>query len=99
MGLAFDVALVGARGPEWPTDDAGLARWRRVGELGEGLGLVWGGRWSPPDWPHFQARDAQARVRARIARSDDGAWWPIALAVVAALALSWPAARRRARMR
>lgn len=98
MGLAFDVALVGRDGrPEWPTTPEGLERWTRVGDLGEGLGMVWGGRWSPPDWPHFQARDAQQRVNARLARRRDGGAIVVAFAVLVGVALA--ARRKRARMR
>lgn len=28
--------------------------WEKMGEIGEGLGLVWGGRWKMRDLPHFQ---------------------------------------------
>lgn len=99
MGLAFDVALLDSGGrPAWPTDDAGLARWERVGALGEALGLVWGGRWRSPDWPHFQARDAQKKVNARIAGG--ASWRALALALGAA-AVAWAILRgpRRARRR
>ena len=99
MGLAFDVALLDSGGrPAWPTDDAGLARWERVGALGEALGLVWGGRWRSPDWPHFQAADAQQRVNARLASRRAAVPLALALgaAIVAYLAL---APRRRARRR
>lgn len=101
MGLAFDVALLGAGGPEWPTTPEGRARWERVGAIGESLGLVWGGRWPTPDWPHFQARDAQARVNARLASRRAAV--PLALALGAA-AVAWailrgPRRARRARSR
>lgn len=52
-GLAIDVAprpLMKLKNwaPEHP-------EWFRLGELGEGLGLRWGGRWkSPVDRPHFE---------------------------------------------
>lgn len=29
-------------------------RYREAGEIGEKLGLVWGGRWPKPDWDHLQ---------------------------------------------
>jgi hypothetical protein len=28
--------------------------WRAIGNIGEDLGLAWGGRWSIPDCSHFQ---------------------------------------------
>jgi len=49
-GLAFDVAFDGTT----PTDND----WEALGEIGESLGLEWGGRWeSFPDRPHFQWTD------------------------------------------
>ena len=52
-GRAFDICFT--VGVPYPPDDA---LWIRVGEIGEGLGLEWGGRWkSFPDKPHFQFRD------------------------------------------
>lgn len=29
-------------------------RYRQAGEIGESLGLVWGGRWLHPDWDHLE---------------------------------------------
>lgn len=51
-GLAFDLCpLVGTR-CNWR---APARAWTRQGELGESLGLTWGGRWkSFRDLPHFQ---------------------------------------------
>jgi len=50
-GMAFDfVPLVDGQ-PVWDRGDL----WQRAGELGEGAGLEWGGRWdSFPDKPHLQ---------------------------------------------
>jgi peptidoglycan L-alanyl-D-glutamate endopeptidase CwlK len=31
--------------------------WLRLGEIGEALGLVWGGRWKRRDCPHFQIKE------------------------------------------
>lgn len=28
--------------------------WEKIGVIGEGLGLTWGGRWRSPDRPHFE---------------------------------------------
>ncbi|MES2941883.1 MAG: M15 family metallopeptidase [Pseudomonadota bacterium] len=50
----------GTRGPgknEDATDDYSndLEVWQRIGEIGEGVGLEWGGHWqSFKDYPHFQ---------------------------------------------
>jgi len=48
-GLAFDVD-VHATAP----DDVPLEVWEAFGEVGEYLGLKWGGRWSMRDWRHFE---------------------------------------------
>ena len=45
--IAFDVT---ATVPPTP------AQWVRIGEIGEALGLRWGGRFSTPDRPHFDGR-------------------------------------------
>jgi peptidoglycan L-alanyl-D-glutamate endopeptidase CwlK len=48
-GRAFDVAFrVGQHGVSWD------GPWEQVGEMGEQLGLVWGGRFTHPDCPHFE---------------------------------------------
>lgn len=54
--LAFDVAPVDERGrPTWPSD---VPLWDKIGALGEGAGLEWGGNWTSfVDRPHFQRTD------------------------------------------
>jgi len=60
-GLAFDVAPLDPRAASgmgdvlipWPTDPA---FWRILGKIGEGIGLLWGGRFPVPDFPHFRLR-------------------------------------------
>lgn len=50
-GLAFDVCKNSANVP-YPQD---ITWWQKVGEVGESLGLEWGGRWQGfVDRPHFQ---------------------------------------------
>lgn len=46
---AFDIAMVVDGVVSWDTDD-----YLRAGEIGEEVGLEWGGSWSKPDYPHFQ---------------------------------------------
>lgn len=50
---AFDIAIKTEDGSlNWDTSHE---HWRRVGEIGEELGLEWGGRWPKMrDYPHFQ---------------------------------------------
>ena len=50
FGCAFDVVLIKAREAVW-TD---CPEYGRLGELGESLGLTWGGRWKVKDLGHFQ---------------------------------------------
>lgn len=51
FGLAFDVVPVINGKALWNNQ----ALWKRIGELGKGLGLEWGGDWrSIVDKPHFQ---------------------------------------------
>lgn len=50
---AFDVAIVSFQGDQTP-NDLYDGPWDRVGELGESVGLEWGGHWKHPDRPHFQ---------------------------------------------
>lgn len=51
--VAFDVVPLIAGKAVW--NDQRL--WKRIGELGEGVGLEWAGRWKTfPESPHFQYR-------------------------------------------
>lgn len=51
-GLAFDVVPTAYKNlPDWnPTGPL----WSRIGAIGQGLGLEWGGSWTKKDLPHFQ---------------------------------------------
>lgn len=51
-GLAFDVVPDAYKDlPNWnPGGDA----WTTIGQIGESMGLTWGGRWASPDEPHFE---------------------------------------------
>lgn len=50
-GVAFDVAFIKNGKPSWSNQHP----WNLLGEVGESLGLEWGGRWkSLNDRPHFQ---------------------------------------------
>jgi hypothetical protein len=54
FGLAFDVAPVNDKGqPYYPNDEQ---LWQRIGQIGESLGLRWGGNWPAAykDRPHFE---------------------------------------------
>ena len=52
IGKAIDIAPVHVLAVKnWDPDDPS---WKIIGEIGEHLGLVWGGRWKIPDCPHFE---------------------------------------------
>ncbi|MBP3951118.1 M15 family metallopeptidase [Bacillus suaedae] len=52
FGLAIDFVVLNSDGSaNWTVDN----RWRRMGAIGEALGLEWGGSWTSfKDYPHFQ---------------------------------------------
>lgn len=51
---AYDVVPMRAGKPVWTTSGPDAKLWLKVGELGESVGLEWGGRWKFKDMPHFQ---------------------------------------------
>lgn len=54
FGLAFDI-FVGDWNTKVDKNGNGKSDWTEVGEIGEGLGLEWGGKWKGfVDLPHFQ---------------------------------------------
>lgn len=56
--IAFDIAVLRDGKPIWDVkvdvDADGLGDYYEAGEVGESVGLVWGGRWKKPDYAHFQ---------------------------------------------
>lgn len=59
FGMAFDVAFDDPRGAYACTEC-----FEALGRLGEDVGLFWGGRWSPPDMPHFQSDNTVADIQS-----------------------------------
>jgi peptidoglycan LD-endopeptidase CwlK len=52
---AFDVVPLRNGKPVWGTRGLDRELWMKVGEIGEFVGLEWGGSWDRhPDLPHFQ---------------------------------------------
>ena len=52
-GIAFDIVILKGKGVSWKGED-----YFRIGEIGESLGLVWGGRWKTlRDYCHFQLKE------------------------------------------
>lgn len=57
--LAVDFCIVdGSRKPVWDpkadVDKDGVPDYEAVGRIAEACGLVWGGRWKTPDYPHVE---------------------------------------------
>lgn len=48
---AFDIAMMKDGKITWDSKE-----YDRPGEIGESVGLEWGGRWKTPDKPHFQLK-------------------------------------------
>ena len=51
---AFDVVPIVAGKLVW---DAKHPHWDKLGQIGESVGLKWGGRWKKPDRPHFELKE------------------------------------------
>lgn len=53
---AFDVVPIRNGKPVWGTTGPDGDLWRKVGEIGESVGLEWAGRWGSKfrEYPHFQ---------------------------------------------
>jgi peptidoglycan L-alanyl-D-glutamate endopeptidase CwlK len=57
FGEAFDV--VPMRWDQRLVPNWASPHWKKLGEIGEALGLVWGGRWTKPDRPHFNLKQEE----------------------------------------
>lgn len=55
---AFDIAITKDGKACWDVkvdvDQDQIPDYQEAGEIGESVGLVWGGRWKKPDYPHFE---------------------------------------------
>lgn len=71
FGRAFDVAIVSYPGDLTPTNLYD-GNWNQVGDMGEQLGLVWGGRWKFPDRPHFEHHGGTTLAALRDKAKADG---------------------------
>jgi LAS superfamily LD-carboxypeptidase LdcB len=61
FGTAYDLTLFSGKNPVWDSP-----KYARAGEIGEELGLEWGGRWKKlVDRPHFQRRMTLTLAEAR----------------------------------
>lgn len=56
-GMAVDVVFLNLTG-QW-TWNVPQTEWQKLGAIGMGLGLTWGGSWQTfKDYPHFQTEDS-----------------------------------------
>lgn len=62
FGVAVDIVFLDEKNnPSWNEK----YNWKRLGEIGKSLGLIWGGDW-PWDKPHFQLIPATVQAQAKI---------------------------------
>lgn len=59
--IAFDIAILKTPSsvcwdPKADIDADGVPEYEEAGRIGEKCGLIWGGRWSKPDYPHFELK-------------------------------------------
>jgi peptidoglycan LD-endopeptidase CwlK len=69
FGLAFDIGIFSADGKTYYGESP---LYKRVGAIGEGLGLEWGGKWKFNDEPHFQFNPLRLGLAEMRARKDSG---------------------------
>lgn len=58
---AFDFVPMLYAKPLW--DDT-HPYWEKLGEIGESVGLKWGGRWKKPDKPHMELPESQTKEQS-----------------------------------
>lgn len=71
FGRAFDIAIVYYPGDLTPTNLYD-GNWEKIGDMGEELGLIWGGRWKHPDRPHFEHHGDTTLAALRLKARDEG---------------------------
>lgn len=66
FGVATDIVFLDDKNnPSWGEK----YNWKRLGEIGKSMGLIWGGDW-PWDKPHFQLIPATAVDQAKISKGE-----------------------------
>jgi peptidoglycan L-alanyl-D-glutamate endopeptidase CwlK len=63
-GLATDIVFKDSKG-NW-TWDIPFSEWQKMGEIGKGFGLEWGGDWKFQDLPHFQYTKGLASIHTAL---------------------------------
>ena len=61
LAIYEQYALHGEDKLQWDADDP---TWLRIGQIGEALGLIWGGRWKQRDLGHFERKRTTAATAA-----------------------------------
>lgn len=61
-GAAFDIVIFDGGKPSWEEPKM-TSLYVQVGEIGESVGLEWGGRFPKPDKPHFQLAGWRRRFK------------------------------------
>jgi peptidoglycan LD-endopeptidase CwlK len=69
FGTAFDIGIFDASGKKYLGESPD---YRKVGKIGEALGLEWGGDWKFVDEPHFQYNEGRNLAKLREAFEEHG---------------------------
>jgi peptidoglycan L-alanyl-D-glutamate endopeptidase CwlK len=60
---AFDIAILSDGSPTWDlkanVNANDVPDYTEAGQIGESLGLTWGGRWRSPDFAHFELKESE----------------------------------------
>lgn len=64
--LAFDIALFVDRRASWDlkkdVNENEIPDYEEAGRIGEEVGLAWGGRWTKPDYCHFELKEGGVEI-------------------------------------
>lgn len=69
FGTAFDVGIFSKDGKKYYGESND---YKTVGQIGESLGLEWGGNWEFEDQPHFQYTEGRSLAQLRAAFEEKG---------------------------
>ena len=69
FGTAFDIGIFSADGKKYLGESPD---YKKVGKIGEMLGLEWGGDWKFVDEPHFQYNEGRSLAQLRSAFEKEG---------------------------
>jgi peptidoglycan L-alanyl-D-glutamate endopeptidase CwlK len=69
FATAFDIGIFSADGKKYIDESSD---YKRCGQIGESLGLEWGGNWAFQDEPHFQYNEGRSMAQLRAALEEKG---------------------------